>query len=261
MSVSWTATLTREQPLAVVADGRGPGLVQLLALLHAQWGVPFSVWLSEGNQAVSDWAAGHGLQVRDLSDGPALAVRAPCLTSPLVLTAGVTHPGQLLFVGQGCLSREGILLGGLYALASLVPGDDRPKVSGDWNQLLLELYRRFGGCPVVVPIRAGDDLQLLGGDPWAIDEGLLSRLPSRAGGFHVGVRRLLLPPAAITDWPAAHLMLPQGAISAYPCGLGRRILYRVWARPRERFALVRDKITMMVRFRLRRFWGHGRGLA
>lgn len=255
MSAVWTEALSRELPLAVVADGRSHDLARLLSGLHAQWGQPLSIWLGGENRDVSSWAAEHGLQVRDVDAGAVLSVQAPCLSGPLMLTAAAAEPGQLLFIGHGGLSREGILLGGLYALANLVPRHLRPRVCSDWNLLLLELYRRFGACPVMVPIRDGNDVQWIDGNPWAIDEWLLAQLPSRAGAFHAGVRRLLLPPSSIDDGSILRLALPRGGMSAYPCGLGQRILYRGWEMPRARAALVLEKLSTIIRFRARRWRG------
>jgi hypothetical protein len=255
----WYDLLHRDRPLAVVADGRTPELAGLLQRMLDDWEQPFSVWLTQTEPAIFSWAASHGIQLQHIDEVPTISVHAPCLVLPMTLSAGVLHPIQLVFLAHGTVSREGILLGGLFSLSCLVPRSHLPCTCEEWNLLLLELYRRFQGCQVIIPLREGASVHLAGGDAWALDEHLLAGLPPQAGAFHAAVRRMLLPPAGNGLSDTCTISSVKTDSYAYPCGTAHRFRHRVWEMPRKRLALVTDKVQTIVTFRCRKYWRLLRG--
>ena len=257
---SWHSTLDRERTLVVVADSRTPELISSLNLMHSDWEKPFELWLTQANEAVASWAATLGIKILCLDGHPTISLPVPCLAEPLILSAAVLQPAQLVFLAQGAISSEGILLGGMYSLSYLVPRNNQPCLTSQWCLLLMELYRRFQGVPAILPSRNGSSLQLICGDPWALDEALLATLPLQSGAFHTSLRRLLLAPSECSlDWTRA---VPAGLfdIAAYRSSPWHRFCTRAWELPLNRVGLVVDKIKMIVIFRARKYWRTVRGV-
>lgn len=255
----WHDVLCKDRPLAVVADVRMPDLVNLLKRMHEEWGRPIEVWLTQADTVVASWAASLGIHVRTVDREPTVSVSAPGFDTPMTLTAGILESTQLVFLGHGALSTEGILLGGVYSLSCLVPHSMHPRLPDQWGLLLRELYRRFPNNLAVLPIRKGSVTHLVSGDPWALDERLLSTLPPRAGMFHASLRQLLLPPAAIDSADTLTVSADRGRVPAYPCGAWQRICCRVWEIPRNRLILVADKLQTIISFRCRKYLKRLRG--
>ena len=253
-TTDWRTAFDQKRPLAVVADARMPELAGVLSRLYEDWEQPFSVWLTGGNPSITTWAAARNVPVVRLDEQPALGVIVPGMDEPLPLTAGVLETVQLACLAVGRQSREGIWLGGVYSLCYLVPGNELPVNKSHWNQLLLELYRRFQGQPVILPLWHGPSCHLVAGDAWALDEVLLARLPPAAGAFHAGLRRLLLPQAGMSFALPNIETLGDAGISAYRCGTSQRLWHGVWTLPRRRVTLVLDKLRTIILFRFQRYW-------
>ncbi len=194
MNIPSIDKLNPDKPCAIVADVRIHGLLDLLKHIVPRLPAKVSLWLSEKQNEITDWAKACSIEVVVLNNQETISLITPGIKQPIKLARRVLDPVQLIFVGRNEISQDGYFIGAVYSFLNLIPAKFRPEYDLCLSDVLLELYLKFQYSPAILPIRNAG-LTYIEGDAWSLDEAMLAGLNPKFGRLHSKLCRYLPPPA------------------------------------------------------------------
>lgn len=193
MNISSIDKLNPDKPCAIVADSRMRELLDLLKIFVPRLSGRVSLWLSDYQSEISEWARANSIEVLILNGQETVSVITPGIRQPLKLVRCVFEPVQLIFVGRNELSQDGYYMGAVFSFLNLIPESFRSEFDLCLSDVLLELYLRFRHSPAILPVKNVESTYVEG-DAWSLDEGVLACLNPDFGRLHSKLRKYLPPP-------------------------------------------------------------------